>query len=29
VRLWDRLLELEVRLAVTWRHVRGHRPSIP
>ena len=27
MRLWDRLLELEGRLAVTWRHVRGHRPK--
>jgi hypothetical protein len=26
-RFWDRLLELEVRLAVTWRQVRGHRPK--
>jgi hypothetical protein len=27
MRLWDRLLELEGRLAGTWRHVRGHRPK--
>ena len=25
--LWERLLELEGCLAVTWRHVRGHRPK--
>jgi ribonuclease HI len=25
--LWERLLELEGRLAVTWRHVLGHRPK--
>jgi ribonuclease HI len=25
--LWERLLELEGGLAVTWRHVRGHRPK--
>ena len=25
--LWERLLELEGSLAVTWRHVRGHRPK--
>ena len=24
--LWERLLELEGGLAVTWRHVPGHRP---
>jgi ribonuclease HI len=25
--LWERLLELDRRLAVSWRHVRGHRPK--
>ena len=25
--LWERLLELEGSLAVTWRHVPGHRPK--
>lgn len=25
--LWERLLELEGCLAVTWRHVPGHRPK--
>jgi ribonuclease HI len=25
--LWERLLELESRLAVTWRHVLGHQPK--
>jgi ribonuclease HI len=25
--LWERLLELNGRLDVTWRHVRGHRPK--
>jgi ribonuclease HI len=25
--LWERLLELDGYLAVTWRHVRGHRPK--
>jgi ribonuclease HI len=25
--LWERLLELEGRLSVTWRHVLGHRPK--
>jgi ribonuclease HI len=25
--LWERLLELESRLPVTWRHVLGHRPK--
>jgi ribonuclease HI len=25
--LWERLLELDGRLAVSWRHVRGHRPK--
>jgi ribonuclease HI len=25
--LWERLLELDSRLAVDWRHVRGHRPK--
>ena len=25
--LWERLLELNRSLAITWRHVRGHRPK--
>jgi ribonuclease HI len=25
--LWERLLELDGCLVVTWRHVRGHRPK--
>jgi ribonuclease HI len=25
--LWERLLELDGCLAVSWRHVRGHRPK--
>jgi ribonuclease HI len=25
--LWKRLLELDRCLAVSWRHVRGHRPK--
>jgi ribonuclease HI len=25
--LWERLLELDRCLAVSWRHVRGHRPK--
>jgi hypothetical protein len=25
--LSERLLELDRRLAVSWRHVRGHRPK--
>jgi ribonuclease HI len=25
--LWERLLELDGRLVVSWRHVRGHRPK--
>ena len=25
--LWERLLELDGCLAVTWRHVPGHRPK--
>lgn len=25
--LWERLIELDGRLAVTWRHVLGHRPK--
>jgi ribonuclease HI len=25
--LWERLLDLESRIAVTWRHVLGHRPK--
>jgi ribonuclease HI len=25
--LWERLLELEGSIAVTWRHVPGHRPK--
>jgi ribonuclease HI len=25
--LWERLLELEGYLSVTWRHVRGHGPK--
>jgi ribonuclease HI len=25
--LWERLLELDGSLVVTWRHVRGHRPK--
>jgi len=26
-KLWERLLELDRCLAVSWRHVRGHRPK--